>query len=341
MKVLVVGGAGYIGSVTARRLIDRGAEVIIYDNLSTGHRGAAPRGGLFVEGDLADAARLDSLFKGHPVHAVMHFAAFIQVGESMEAPQKYFTNNVANVINLLNVMLQNGVMRFVFSSSAAVYGEPESVPIEESAPLAPNNPYGETKLMVERVLAWYSKLLGLRYAAFRYFNACGAFKGLGEDHHPETHLIPIVLQAALGQRDAVTIYGADYPTPDGTCIRDYVHVADLAEAHILALTAMEEEPALSLPKRQARGVAKGSLVYNLGNGSGHSVKQVIEVARAVTGRPIKAVEGARRPGDAASLVASSRRAVTELGWRPEYADLAAIVRSAWEWHKEHPRGYQG
>lgn len=324
MKVLVVGGAGYIGSVTAQRLLDRGVEVIIYDNLSTGHRAAAPRGALFVEGDLADAARLDSLFKSHTIHAVMHFAAYIQVGESMEAPQRYFTNNVANVINLLNVMLQNGVMRFVFSSSAAVYGEPKSVPIDEEALSAPTNPYGETKLMVERILVWYSKLLGLRYAAFRYFNACGAFGELGEDHHPESHLIPIVIQAALGQRENVTIYGTDYATPDGTCVRDYVHVADLAEAHILALAALE----------------RGSVVYNLGNGNGHSVREVIEVARAVTGRSVPVVEGPRRPGDPASLVASSQRAISELGWRPVYGDLTTIIRTAWEWHKAHPHGYE-
>lgn len=323
MKVLVVGGAGYIGSITAERLIDQGVEVVVYDNLSTGHRWAVPKGALFVEGDLADSACLDRLFAKHNIYAVMHFAAHIVVSESMEAPARYFTNNVANVINLLNAMLQNGVMRFIFSSSAAVYGEPEFVPIPESAPLAPTNPYGETKVMVERILDWYSRLLGLRYASLRYFNAAGAYKNLGEDHHPETHLIPIVLQAALGTRDSVTIYGTDYPTPDGTCIRDYIHVADLAEAHILALKALD----------------RGSRVYNLGVGNGHSVREVIEMARAVSGRPIKVVEGPRRPGDPPALVASSQRAMAELGWRPTYSDLATIVRTAWEWHKEHLRGY--
>ncbi|MFH1485577.1 MAG: UDP-glucose 4-epimerase GalE [Chloroflexota bacterium] len=323
MKVLVVGGAGYIGSITARRLLEQGIEVIVYDNLSTGHRRAVSDGALFVDGDLADGTRLDGVFRKYKIDAVMHFAAYIVVGESMEAPARYFTNNVANVVNLLNVMLQNGIMRFVFSSSAAVYGEPQSVPIQESALLAPTSPYGETKVMVERILDWYSRLLGMHYASLRYFNAAGAFKSLGEDHEPETHLIPVVLQAALGRRESVAVYGTDYSTPDGTCIRDYVHVLDLAEAHILALKALEA----------------GSRVYNLGNGNGHSVREVIEVAQAVSGRSIKVVEGPRRPGDPAALVASCRRAMTELGWRPTHSELVDIVRTAWEWHKEHPSGY--
>jgi len=325
MKVLVTGGAGYIGSVTVELLLQNRLEVVVYDNLSTGHPQAVAREAVLIEGDLADKNLLSQIFDRYGFDAVMHFAGSIRVGESMVDPAKYFANNVASVITLLNVMLEHNVKRMIFSSSAAVYGDPETTPISESAPLQPNNPYGESKLMVERILGWYDSLLGLRYASLRYFNAAGASQAFGEDHHPETHLIPIVLQAALGQRDQVVINGVDYPTPDGTCIRDYIHVVDLAQAHILALHNLD----------------KGSQIYNLGNGAGYSVREVIEVVRRVTGRTIKVVEGPRRPGDMAVLVASSRRAVSELGWRPKYPDLKDIVQSAWEWHKEHPQGYKG
>ncbi len=325
MKVLVAGGAGYIGSVTVELLLQSGFEVVVYDNLSTGHVQAVMKGATLVEGDLADKSLLAQTFDRYGFDAVMHFAACILVGESMVDPAKYFTNNVANVITLLNAMLEHNVKKLVFSSSAAVYGNPETSPIGESAPLQPNNPYGESKLMVERILRWYDQLLGLRYASLRYFNAAGASQAFGEDHHPETHLIPIVLQAALGQRDQVVINGVDYPTPDGTCRRDYIHVVDLAQAHILALHNLD----------------RGSQIYNLGNGAGYSVREVIEVARKVTGRPIKVTEGPRRPGDMAVLVASSQRAVSELGWGPKHPDLRDIVQSAWQWHQRHPRGYEG
>lgn len=324
MKVLVVGGAGYIGSVTTEMLLESGLEVVVYDNLSTGHAQAVAKETTFVEGDLADKGLLAKTFDRYGFDAVMHFAGSIVMGESMVDPAKYFTNNVANVITLLSVMLEHKVNKFVFSSSAGVYGEPEAVPISETAPLQPNNPYGESKLMVEKILRWYDLLLGLRYASLRYFNAAGASQAFGEDHNPETHLIPIVLQVALGQRDQVVINGVDYPTPDGTCIRDYIHVVDLAQAHILALHRLDE----------------GSQVYNLGNGVGYSNKEVIEVTRQVTGRPIRTVQGPRRPGDVAVLVASSQRATTELGWRPKHADLKDIIQSAWEWHKNHPNGYE-
>lgn len=324
MKLLVVGGAGYIGSITTELLLRQGAEVVVYDNFSTGHRHAVPADAVLFQGELGDGAALDRVLSEHKIDAVMHFAACILVGESMEQPARYFTNNVADVINLLNAMLRNGVMRFIFSSSAAVYGEPEIVPIPESAPMKPNNPYGETKLIVERILEWYSRLLDFRYVALRYFNAAGASGDRGEDHPTETHLIPIVLEAALGKRKAVSIFGADYPTPDGTCVRDYIHVLDLAQAHILALHSLD----------------RGSHVYNLGNGNGHSVREVIEVARRVTGLKIPVVEGPRRAGDPASLVASSTKAMKELGWRPAYADLTAIVGSAWEWRSRHPDGYR-
>jgi UDP-glucose 4-epimerase len=324
MRILVVGGAGYIGSVMVEELVKGGDEVIIYDNLSRGHREALTPGATFVEGDLGDRSRVEEALRRHQVEAIMHFAAFALVGESMAHPEMYFENNVANTINLLSAALTVGVKKFVFSSSAATYGEPEHVPIAEADRQVPTNPYGQTKLMVEQILDWYATLSGLRYAALRYFNAAGASDLHGEDHDPETHLIPIVLQAALGIRDHVEIFGVDYPTPDGTCLRDYVHVIDLAQAHILALKALE---------RQER------LAFNLGNGNGFSVREVIETARRVTGREIKAVESPRRPGDPAALVASSERIKSELGWAPRHAALEDIVETAWRWHRKHPRGY--
>jgi UDP-glucose 4-epimerase len=324
MRILVVGGAGYIGSVMVEELVKGGDEVIIYDNLSRGHREALTPGATFVEGDLGDRSRVEEALRRHQVEAIMHFAAFALVGESMAHPEMYFENNVANTINLLSAALTVGVKKFVFSSSAATYGEPEHVPIAEADRQVPTNPYGQTKLMVEQILDWYATLSGLRYAALRYFNAAGASDLHGEDHDPETHLIPIVLQAALGIRGHVEIFGVDYPTPDGTCLRDYVHVIDLAQAHILALKALE---------RQER------LAFNLGNGNGFSVREVIETARRVTGREIKAVESPRRPGDPAALVASSERIKSELGWAPRHAALEDIVETAWRWHRKHPRGY--
>ncbi len=323
MKVMVAGGAGYIGSVVAEELLEEGHSVLVVDDLSKGHREAVPQAATFVEADLADAGGLPGLLTAQRVEAVMHFAADSLVGESVARPASYFRRNVVNTLNLLEAMLAVGVKRFVLSSTAAVYGEPKRVPIEEDDALAPTNPYGESKLMVERMLRWLDAAHELRYASLRYFNAAGASRERGEDHRPETHLIPIVLQVALGQRERVEIYGDDYPTRDGTCIRDYIHVVDLAQAHILALEALDE----------------GSRIYNLGNGQGFTVREVIEASRRVTGHSIPAVEAARRLGDPAVLVASSRRISEELGWQPRCADLETIVATAWEWHRRHPRGY--
>lgn len=324
MTILVVGGAGYIGSITTEQLLESGHKVVVYDNLATGHRQAVPPAALLVEGDLADTERLEGVFREYPIQAVMHFAGLIVAPESVRDPAAYFANNIAGTISLLNVTVRSGVKRFVFSSSAAVYGEAETIPIPESAPELPSSPYGESKLVVERLLRWYEAALGLRYASLRYFNAAGASVERGEDHCPETHLIPIVLEAALGQRAEVAIYGTDYPTPDGTCIRDYIHVSDLAGAHILALESLEQE----------------SGIYNLGNGKGFSVREVIETARRVTGAPIKVVEGPKRPGDPPALVASSERAQVKLGWKPQHSDLATVIESAWEWRCRHPQGYK-
>ena len=326
MNILVTGGCGYIGSVVAAELLAAGHEVTIYDALLTGHRTAAPPEALFIEGDLADRRRLEEVLARRRFDAVMHFAAFIQAGESMEKPGLYFQNNVCNSLTLIDTAVRHGIKRFVFSSTAAIFGEPDeaSAPIAETAPLDPANAYGETKLMIERLLLWYGRIYGLRYAALRYFNAAGATPERGEDHRPETHLIPLVLQAALDQREHVCIFGTDYPTPDGTCIRDYIHIVDLASAHLLALEALEERPIL---------------VYTLGNGRGYSVRQVIDTARRVTGRPIPALEVPRRPGDAPVLVASSELIRHELGWRPRHPELEDIIASAWEWHRKHPEGY--
>ena len=323
MKVMVAGGAGYIGSIVAERLIEEGHSVLVVDDMSKGHREAVPQAATFVEADLAFAGGLPGLLTAHRIEAVMHFAADSLVGESIARPASYFRRNVVNTLNLLEAMLAVGVKRFVLSSTAAVSGEPNRVPIEEDDVLAPTNPYGESKLTVERMLRWLDAAHGLRYASLRYFNAAGASRERGEDHRPETHLIPIVFQVALGQRERVEVYGDDYPTRDGTCIRDYIHVVDLAQAHILALEALGE----------------GSRIYNLGNGQGFTVREVIEASRRVTGHSIPAVETARRPGDPAVLVASSRRISEELGWQPRFADLETIVATAWDWHRRHPRGY--
>lgn len=324
MKVLVVGGAGYIGSVVAAGLIEAGHSVTVFDNMSRGHVQAVPAAAKLVTGDLEDRGALDHLFAVGSFDGVLQFAAWIEAGESMKVPERYFRNNTANTLNLLEAMLTHGVGRLVFSSTAALYGNPVRVPIEEDDALAPTNAYGESKLLVERMLAWFHQCHGLRYASLRYFNAAGAAGERGENHQPESHLIPRVLQVALGQSERVSIFGTDYPTPDGTCVRDYIHILDLASAHLAALDALE---------------SRDRLVYNLGSGTGFSIRELIEVARRVTGHPIPAVETARRPGDPAILVASSARIQRELGWRPQYAGLETIIASAWEWHQRHPAGY--
>jgi UDP-glucose 4-epimerase len=318
--ILVVGGAGYIGSHMVLDLLRAGYPVVTLDNLSRGHRELLP-GGDFVEGDLGNPADLRRVFGAYPVRAVMHFAAHSQVGESVEQPLMYYRNNVANTIGLLEAMQEAGVPHFIFSSTAAVYGEPVQVPITEDHPRNPTNPYGATKLAVERLLADLGPASGLTWSVLRYFNAAGADASgtIGERHEPETHLIPLVLQVATGQRSGIRIFGDDYPTPDGTCLRDYVHVSDLTRAHLLALESL-----------LAGG---GSSTYNLGNSTGYSVRQVIEAARAITGHPIPAEVAPRRAGDPAVLVADSSRIRAELGWRPAYEDLDAIIRTAWEWHQ--------
>ncbi len=326
MNVLVTGGAGYIGSHTVKALVEAGHHVVVFDDLSTGHR-ASVAGVPFVQGDVTRREDLLDALKRYSIDAVMHFAAKSLVGESMQDPAKYYVNNVAGGVTLLEALREAGVETIIFSSTAAVYGEPESIPIPEEHPLRPTSVYGRTKLMFEQMLEDYRRVYGLRYAALRYFNAAGADPGgqIGEDHDPETHLIPIVLQAALGQREAVTIFGTDYDTPDGTCIRDYIHVTDLADAHVLALEALKA------------GGPGG--VYNLGNGNGFSVRQVIEAAERVVGAKIPVKEGDRRAGDPAVLVASSEKARRELGWKPRFTDLDEIVRTAWQWHRSHPNGY--
>jgi UDP-glucose 4-epimerase len=323
-RVLVTGGAGYIGGVVVAQLLQRAYDVVVLDDLSNGCRAAVPEGARLAVGDVGDRAALDRLFREYSFDAVMHFAAFIEAGESMKFPAKYFRNNTANALTLLDAVTTHKIPRFVFSSTAALYGTPERTPIEETDTLRPTNTYGETKLLVERMLEWFNRIHGLRYACLRYFNAAGAAGAQGEDHHPESHLIPLTLQVALGQRKELSIYGTDYPTADGTCVRDYVHVSDLASAHVLVLQALKE---------------KDKLIYNLGNGHGFSVREVIETARRVTGQAIPALETPRRPGDPAVLVASAEKIKKELGWQPEYASLEAIVRSAWDWRRAHPAGY--
>ncbi|MGD0929522.1 MAG: UDP-glucose 4-epimerase GalE [Candidatus Korobacteraceae bacterium] len=331
MRVLVTGGAGYIGGVVADRLLRDGHSVTVLDNLSKGRQQAVPSQAEFVLADTGDAPALDRIFEAGRFDAVMHFAAFIEAGESMLSPELYFDNNSAKTLTLLRAMLRHRVLRLVFSSTAAVYGDPRRLPIAEDDPLAPTNPYGESKLMVERMLAWFHKAHGLRYASLRYFNAAGATADRGEMHRPETHLIPLVLQAALGQREAISIYGTDYPTKDGTCIRDYIHIDDLATAHLLALDALTETNAQINPQTQTQSKSS-PLIFNLGSGSGFSVREIIAVAGRVTGRKIPVVEAPRRPGDSAVLIASSEKIKRELGWQPQHSDIEAIVRSAWEWH---------
>lgn len=318
MRILVTGGAGYIGGTVAQLLLDKGHNVTVYDNLCHGHRALVPAGAEFVEGDLADRVGLEKLLhKG--IDGVMHFAALIEAGESMRKPEIYFRNNSASTLSLLEAMLATGVGRLVFSSTAAVYGEPESTPIREDAPLRPTNAYGESKLLVERMLDWLNRIHGFRYASLRYFNVAGAIEGRGEAHEPESHLIPLILDVALGRRESIKIFGKDYPTKDGTCIRDYIHVHDLARAHLLAFNALSE---------------CDRLIYNLGNGVGFTVREVIESARRVTGHAIPVVEEPRRPGDPAVLIASSEKIGKELGWKPEHNQLDSILESAWKWHQQ-------
>jgi len=324
MSVLVAGGAGYIGSVTAAELLQRGYEVVVYDNLDRGHRAAVPRGAVFIEAELSDTRRLIQVLRDYRVEAVMHFAAHSLVGESMTKPELYYENNVVTGKRILDAMHMAEVGYLIFSSTCATFGEPECLPITEDLPQAPTSVYGETKLVFERMLHWYHRVHGLNYGILRYFNAAGAAHGLGEDHNPETHLIPLVLLAAMGKLDKITVFGDDYPTPDGTCIRDYIHILDLARAHVLL---MEK-------KRQAASH------YNLGNGNGYSVKEVIATAQKITGRPIKTVVGPRRPGDPPILIGSTDKIKRELGWQPEFPDLESIIRTAWEWHTAHPNGYQ-
>jgi UDP-glucose 4-epimerase len=323
MKYFVTGGAGFIGSAVAAELVSKGHQVTVYDSLVTGHRGAVPKGAELIEADLLNGKALAAALGSNNFDAVFHFAAFIEAGESMQNPGKYFHNNLEASIRLIDVVQKAGVPRIVFSSSAAVYQTSESA-LQEDSPIGPQNTYGQTKMMTEDVLERYRQIHGLRYAALRYFNAAGALPGRGEAHHPESHLIPLTLQVALGQRESVAIFGSDYPTPDGTCIRDYIHLADLVSAHLLALGALEKQEAI---------------VYNLGSGHGYSVLEVIEMARKVTGHPIPALETPRRPGDPASLVASPARIRKELGWEAKHSALEEIISSAWEWHRKHPHGY--
>jgi UDP-glucose 4-epimerase len=324
MNIFVTGGAGYIGSATAEALLKEGHSVTVYDSLVTGYRQAVPGEARFIQADLDNSAALTAALASEKYEAVMHFAAFIEAGESMKDPGKFFKNNLANSLLLIETAREAGVKRFVLSSTAAVYASKDT-PLDEDSAINPANAYGFTKLAIEQALEWYRRVHGLHFAALRYFNACGALPGRGEAHQPESHLIPLVLNVALGQREVASIYGTDYPTPDGTCIRDYIHIADLVSAHILALEALGD---------------RDRLIYNLGNGNGYSVREVIETARRVTRHPIPVLESPRRPGDAPRLVASSAKIRRELGWTPRHPDLADIVASAWDWHRTHPQGYK-
>jgi len=322
MKILVIGGAGYIGSICTEVLLDDGHKVAVFDNLTEGHRRAVDPRAHLIEGDLADRSAIEAALSNSQPEAVMHFAASALVSESMVQPSKYFRNNIANGLNLLDAMVAAGVNKIVFSSTCAIFGRPDRQPMDENLPTGPINPYGESKLAFERILRWYDEIHGLKFVSLRYFNAAGASARFGEDHRRETHLIPNVLKVALGQKACVEVYGTDYETPDGTCIRDYIHIVDLARAHILALDSAKSE------------------FYNLGTGGGASVREVIDVARKVTGRSIETVERSRRPGDPPRLVATSEKIKRELGWNPQFQSLEAIIESAWKWHQRFPRGYE-
>lgn len=325
MNVLVVGGAGYIGSHAVSQLTQAGHRVTVYDNLSRGHAAAVPSS-MLVQGDLLDREQIRGTLRQHQIDAVMHFAAFALVNESVNDPSLYYRNNVIAALELLDAMRDTGVKQIVFSSTTATYGEPDKIPIAETTPQAPINPYGFTKLVIEQALKDYAKAYDFAYAALRYFNAAGARPDgeIGEDHEPESHLIPIVLQVALGQREHITVFGNDYATPDGTCVRDYVHVDDLSRAHLAALDRLQPGQGIEV---------------NLGTGKGHSVREVIEACRRVTGHPIPEVAGQRREGDPPELIADARLAKQTLGWSAEYNDIESIVRTAWNWHQKHPRGY--
>jgi UDP-glucose 4-epimerase len=324
MNIFVSGGAGYIGSAAAEALLKAGHTVTVFDSLITGHRGAVPEGAHFIHAGLEDSHALAEALTSERFDAVMHFAAFIEAGESMKDPGRFFHNNFTNSLNLIETATRAGVKRFVFSSTAAVY-QSSDTPLTEESPLGPTNVYGHTKLMTEQALDWYQRIFGMHFAVLRYFNACGALPGRGEAHRPESHLIPLVLNVALGQAKSININGTDYPTPDGTCIRDYIHIADLVSAHLLALDALKEND---------------KLIYNIGNGNGFSVREVIETARKITGHAIPVVESARRAGDSARLVASPKKIKSELDWNPQHTNMQDIISSAWEWHKSHPKGYQ-
>lgn len=324
MSILVTGGAGYIGSIVVEQLAEAGESVIVYDNLYQGHKEAVHPNAKLIVGDLADTGALNKTFADHQIEAIMHFASYTLVGESVAHPFMYLGDNITNGLNLLRAATGAGVKRFILSSTANLFDDPEQMPISEKERIVPGSPYGESKFILERMLYWLDKTKGLKYAALRYFNAAGATPERGEDHDPETHIIPLILQVALGQRQKFVIFGNDYPTPDGTCIRDYIHVLDLAQAHILALKALQDGP---------------SRTYNLGNGKGYSINEVINTARQITGHPIPTEVGARRPGDPATLIASSEAIRRELGWQPKHSDLETIIGDAWRWFQKHPHGY--
>jgi len=324
MNIFVTGGAGYIGSAAAQALLEAGHSVTVYDSLVTGHRLALPEKAKFIRASLDDSHALTNALTPGEFDAVMHFAAFIEAGESMKDPGRFFKNNFVNSLSLIESATRAGIKKFVFSSTAAVYVSSEE-PLKEDSPLGPTNVYGQTKLMTEQTLEWYRQIHGLHFAALRYFNACGALPGRGEAHQPESHLIPLVLRVALGERSSASIFGTDYPTPDGTCIRDYIHIADLVSAHLLALDALDQND---------------KLIYNIGSGTGYSVREVIETARKVTGQTIPVIESPRRAGDSARLVASSEKIRRELNWKPQHNNLHDIIEGAWQWHRAHPKGYE-
>lgn len=324
MNILVTGGAGYIGSVVVEQLIEAGEAVVVFDNLYQGHREAVHPQATFIKGDLADKSAIDAVFEAHAIDAIMHFASYTLVGESVAKPFMYLGDNVTNALNLLKSAVEHGVRKFILSSTANLFDAPEKMPIGPEEKIVPGSPYGESKFIIERYLYWLDRIYNFRFAALRYFNAAGASPERGEDHRPEGHLIPLVLDVARGKREKLTIFGNDYKTPDGTCVRDYIHVIDLAQAHILALKALD----------------KGSRTYNLGNGKGYSNMELVEMARQITGRPIPVEIGPRRPGDPDILIADSAKIKAELGWQPRYADLRHIIESAWKWHLAHPDGYK-